>query len=56
VLGHARDRQPHTKIHRNAAVEYERLQREHIAAFGEFIADVQADACPALHHAVQWRA
>ena len=38
--------------YRNFAAEHSRLQRERIAAFGEFIADVNTGAYPAPQHNV----
>ncbi|MGV1862002.1 3-methyl-2-oxobutanoate hydroxymethyltransferase [Agrobacterium rhizogenes] len=42
----------HAKKYRNFAVEYERLQRERIAAFSEFAADVRSGAYPERQHLV----
>jgi 3-methyl-2-oxobutanoate hydroxymethyltransferase len=53
VLGHTDGHKPrHAKTYRNFAAEFERLQQERIAAFGEFIADVRSGAYPAAEHAV----
>jgi 3-methyl-2-oxobutanoate hydroxymethyltransferase len=53
VLGHTDGHKPrHAKTYRNFAAEFERLQRERIAAFGEFIADIQSGAYPAPTHVV----
>jgi 3-methyl-2-oxobutanoate hydroxymethyltransferase len=53
VLGHTAGHKPrHAKTYRNFSVEYERLQKERIAAFKEFIADVNSGAYPAPEHAV----
>jgi 3-methyl-2-oxobutanoate hydroxymethyltransferase len=53
VLGYTRGHKPrHAKTYRNFAAEYERLQQERIAAFGEFIADVNSGAYPQPQHAV----
>jgi 3-methyl-2-oxobutanoate hydroxymethyltransferase len=42
----------HAKRYRNFAAEYERLQQERIAAFGEFVADVHGGAYPEAKHIV----
>lgn len=53
VLGHTSGHKPrHAKTYRNFAAEYERLQRERVAAFGEFIADVNSGAYPQPQHVV----
>jgi 3-methyl-2-oxobutanoate hydroxymethyltransferase len=53
VLGHTKGHKPrHAKTYRNFAPEYQRLQQERIAAFREFIADVQTGAYPEPQHAV----
>ena len=53
VLGHTSGHKPrHAKTYRNFAAEYERLQRERVAAFREFIADVRTGAYPAPEHTV----
>lgn len=53
VLGHTDGHKPrHAKTYRNFAAEYARLQAERVAAFGEFIADVQSGAYPAPGHNV----
>ncbi len=53
VLGHTDGHKPrHAKTYRNFGAEYARLQQERIAAFGEFIADVNSGAYPAPQHAV----
>lgn len=47
VLGTNRGRRPrHSKAYRNFAEEYNRLQRERVAAFSEFVADVRSGAFP----------
>jgi 3-methyl-2-oxobutanoate hydroxymethyltransferase len=47
VLGQNRGHVPkHAKIYRNFAAEYDRLQKERVAAFREFHADVQSRAFP----------
>jgi 3-methyl-2-oxobutanoate hydroxymethyltransferase len=43
----------HAKVYRNFAAEYDRLQQERIAAFGEFIADVNSGAYPEDRHIVR---
>lgn len=43
----------HAKVYRDFRAEYERLQRERVAAFGEFIADVERGAFPEARHLVQ---
>ena len=53
VLGHtAGHRLRHAKTYRNFAAEYERLQRERVAAYREFISDVQTGAYPEPQHVV----
>ena len=53
VLGHTRGHKPrHAKTYRNFAAEYARLQQERIAAFKEFIADVNTGTYPQPQHAV----
>ncbi|GLS23827.1 3-methyl-2-oxobutanoate hydroxymethyltransferase [Labrys miyagiensis] len=53
VLGHTDGHKPrHAKTYRNFAAEFERLQQERIAAFGEFIADVRSGSYPAQEHVV----
>jgi 3-methyl-2-oxobutanoate hydroxymethyltransferase len=42
----------HAKIYRNLAKEFERLQKERIAAFSEFVADVKTGAYPEEKHLV----
>lgn len=42
----------HAKVYRNFAAEFERLQHERIAAFGEFAADVRSGAYPERQHLV----
>lgn len=43
----------HAKIYRNFAAEFDRLQRERVAAFSEFIADVGSGAYPENKHVVR---
>ena len=53
VLGHTSGHKPrHAKTYRNFAGEYERLQRERIAAYREFISDVRSGAYPEPQHTV----
>jgi 3-methyl-2-oxobutanoate hydroxymethyltransferase len=53
VLGYSRGHQPrHAKVYRNFRAEYERLQRERVAAFKEFRADVEKGAFPEDKHLV----
>jgi 3-methyl-2-oxobutanoate hydroxymethyltransferase len=53
VLGCTDGHRPrHAKIYRNFAAEYARLQAERIAAFREFIADVNTGAYPQPQHNV----
>jgi len=53
VLGHTSGHKPrHAKTYRNFAAEFERLQREPIAAYREFISDVQTGAYPEPRHVV----
>lgn len=53
VLGHTDGHRPrHAKTYRNFAGEFARLQGERIAAFREFIADVNAGAYPQPQHNV----
>lgn len=53
VLGYTQGHRPrHAKTYRNFAAEFARLQEDRIAAFREFIADVQTRAYPAPQHVV----
>jgi 3-methyl-2-oxobutanoate hydroxymethyltransferase len=53
VLGYTRGHKPrHAKTYRNFLAEYARLQEERVAAYKEFIADVETGAYPAPQHAV----
>ncbi len=53
VLGENRGHVPrHAKTYRNFAAEYDRLQAERIAAFGEYAADVRSNAYPEKRHLV----
>lgn len=54
ILGENRGHMPrHSKVYRNLAAEYDRLQAERVAAFREFAADVQSGAYPEDKHVVQ---
>ena len=54
VLGTNRGHMPrHSKVYRNFAAEYDRLQQERIAAFSEFVADVESKAYPEEKHIVR---
>jgi 3-methyl-2-oxobutanoate hydroxymethyltransferase len=54
VLGTNRGHMPrHSKVYRNFAAEYDRLQQERIAAFSEFVADVNSKAYPEEKHIVR---
>ncbi|MFO1149891.1 MAG: 3-methyl-2-oxobutanoate hydroxymethyltransferase [Alsobacter sp.] len=53
VLGHSAGQKPrHAKAYRNFAAAFERLQRERISAFREFIADISSGAYPDPQHNV----
>lgn len=53
VLGCTDGHKPrHAKTYRNFAAEYARLQQERIAAFREFVADVQTGGYPQAQHNV----
>ncbi|MGF1450553.1 MAG: 3-methyl-2-oxobutanoate hydroxymethyltransferase [Opitutales bacterium] len=53
ILGDYDERLPrHAKAYRNFAEEYRRLQNERIAAFREYIADVQSGAFPEPGHLI----
>ena len=53
ILGTNRGHMPrHSKVYRNFAAEYDRLQAERVAAFREFIADVASGAYPEDGHVV----
>ncbi|WP_375574007.1 3-methyl-2-oxobutanoate hydroxymethyltransferase [Ahrensia marina] len=53
ILGEGKTRVPrHAKIYRNFAAEYERLQNERVAAFKEYVADVESGAFPEPGHLV----
>jgi len=54
ILGYTEGHIPrHAKVYRDFAAEHARLQRERIAAFGEFAADVERGAFPGDGHLVQ---
>jgi 3-methyl-2-oxobutanoate hydroxymethyltransferase len=53
VLGYTRGHKPrHAKTYRDFQAEYDRLQQERVAAFGEFKADVASGAYPEAKHVV----
>ena len=53
ILGENRGHLPrHAKVYRNFAAEADRLQRERVAAYGEFIADVASGAYPEARHVI----
>ncbi len=53
VLGYNPNHRPrHSKVYRNFAAEHARLQQERIAAFREFISDVQTGDYPQPEHVV----
>ena len=53
VLGVNRGHMPrHSKVYRNFAAEYDRLQAERVAAFSEYAADVRSAAYPEAKHLV----
>jgi 3-methyl-2-oxobutanoate hydroxymethyltransferase len=53
VLGENRTHMPrHSKVYRNFAAEYDRLQAERIAAFTEYRTDVESGAFPQDAHIV----
>jgi 3-methyl-2-oxobutanoate hydroxymethyltransferase len=57
VLGSNRGHMPrHSKVYRNFAAEFERLQNERVAAFKEYVADVESGAYPAPRHVVSMAA
>ena len=54
VLGTNRGHMPrHSKVYRNFAAEYDRLQAERVAAFSEFVAEVNSKAYPEEQHIVR---
>lgn len=53
VLGYTRGHRPrHARTYRNFRAEYDRLQRERVAAFREFIRDVEDGVYPGEEHCV----
>ncbi len=53
ILGQNPDRYPrHSKRYRDFKTEYDRLQRERIAAFGEFKHDVTTGVYPGPTHTI----
>ena len=51
ILGEHTGHMPrHSKVYRNFAAEYQRLQQERIAAFSEFRRDVETGAFPEDRH------
>lgn len=53
VLGYTRTHRPrHAKVYRDFKAEYDRLQRERIAAFNEYRQDVETGAYPEQKHLV----
>ena len=54
ILGTNRGHMPrHSKVYRNFAAEFERLQAERVAAFREFLADVDSGRYPEEGHVVR---
>ncbi len=54
ILGDYDERPPrHAKVYRNFLEEYRRLQRERIAAFSEYVADVKEGRFPERAHLVE---
>ena len=54
VLGANRGHMPrHSEVYRNFAAEFDKLQRERVKAFSEYIADVESGAYPAESHVVR---
>jgi 3-methyl-2-oxobutanoate hydroxymethyltransferase len=57
VLGLNRGHMPrHSKVYRNFAAEFERLQNERVAAFREYVEDVGGGAYPEPRHVVRMEA
>ena len=57
ILGDYEERPPrHAKAYRDFAAEHRRLQQERIAAFREYIADVQENRFPERSHLVEMEA
>jgi 3-methyl-2-oxobutanoate hydroxymethyltransferase len=54
ILGYTESHVPrHSKVYRDFRAEYARLQQERVAAFREFVADVQSGAFPEPKHLVR---
>ena len=54
ILGYTDGHVPrHSKVYRNFAAEYARLQTERVAAFREFVSDVESGAYPEEGHLVR---
>jgi 3-methyl-2-oxobutanoate hydroxymethyltransferase len=54
ILGEHKGKMPrHSKVYRNFAAEYDRLQRERVAAFNEFRADVETKRFPEDRYTVR---
>ena len=57
ILGSNRGHMPrHSKVYRNFAAEYDRLQHERIAAFSEYVADVNSGSFPEDKHILRMKA
>ena len=57
ILGAHKEHMPrHSKVYRDFAAEYDRLQAERVAAFREFAADVGSGAYPEERHLVHMTA
>jgi 3-methyl-2-oxobutanoate hydroxymethyltransferase len=57
VLGANRGHMPrHSKVYRNFAAEFDRLQNERVAAFKDYVADVESGAYPEPRHVVRMEA
>lgn len=57
ILGDYEERPPrHAKVYRNFVEEHRRLQRERVAAFSEYIADVKKGRFPEKGHLVEMEA
>jgi 3-methyl-2-oxobutanoate hydroxymethyltransferase len=53
ILGQNRGHMPrHSKVYRNFAAEFDRLQAERVSAFSEYVADVNSKAYPEDKHIV----
>jgi 3-methyl-2-oxobutanoate hydroxymethyltransferase len=54
ILGTNRGHMPrHAKVYRNFAAEFDKLQKERVSAFSEYIADVKSGAYPEECHVVR---